>query len=326
MRGRWDRWRTEFRQAGRFAWAGIPIPALVGLTANAMSETEVSSAGEIGLYQTMPGTWDRLRTDARVRRILGGRDAVSRAGAWRTSPADQIAIGVCDYADNAGEVARALPANVRPTNTASQWAYACGVTGYVIGAGGAARVLGRLAQPVGDAHALSVVLAAAAASSLSREAAHGLVRTWQRLACGRDLHRAVGDFEGVPAGRGFSIGQTDWQVEQGRPGTPGLRGGWPVNLGSVSFPGALERAAALVPWNDEAAAWYALGVPDGTAERITAAYYPDGAPTWALQPAQYGPAIEAASSATASTGGRLALAGAVGAGLAWVYVRRRRGR
>lgn len=193
MRARWSGDAgASLRAMGPSVWPSTPLPALLGVTANAVGPAERYCAGfcAIGLYQIPEATWDGLRANAVVRRLLG-RDAVPSSRFADAIP-DQTATGLVSLRRDLDALVARLPAAVRPTE-GSQWQLALAVMAYVVGVGGTvgalAPVADRLAVPEPERFG---ALARLAAASGERTLVYPATRAWQRLACGRALAATLG--------------------------------------------------------------------------------------------------------------------------------------
>lgn len=195
MRARWNGAPgSALRAMGPRVWPSTPLPALMGVTANAVGPTERYCADfcAIGLYQIPEATWDRLRANATVRALLGNRDAVASAD-FADAIDDQIATGIVSLRRDLDAVSAALPAALRPSD-GSQWQLALAVMAYVVGATGAARVVNVYATQLAalpEAQRFGA-LAQLAARDGSRGQVYPVTRAWQRLACGKALAGALG--------------------------------------------------------------------------------------------------------------------------------------
>lgn len=210
------------RQFGSLFFPGIPITALVGLTANGSQRENTTeslptqSFHEIGNYQTPAGprngpapnpdprahdnAWGRLASDPTVVRALGNRPAIMIPDGWKEQVADQVAVGLADYRANAVGVVRALDRSLRPANEQSQWFFVLGILGYVAGQTGAVNSIRPYQAQLADlpdqakfGGLIQAVIDDPIPVEMKSARAHRIVRSWQRLLCGKMLSENVQD-------------------------------------------------------------------------------------------------------------------------------------
>jgi hypothetical protein len=209
MRARWIGAPGDaVRAMGPHVFPGVPGPALLAKSANSSNYRERYCEGfcAIGLYQTPETSWDRLRTQGRVRALLGGRDAVpsrpaNAAGVypWQAASAipDQVAVGLWDVHDGGESVTARIPAALRPQDPAGQWAWMLATMAYTGGAGGAAATVRRYADAlaaVPEASRFGALLQAVARDpSVPREPiGHTVARSYQQLQLGGMIAASTG--------------------------------------------------------------------------------------------------------------------------------------
>jgi hypothetical protein len=210
MRARWNGAAgAAVRDMAHATFPLYPSPALLCKTANSVNYRERycgTSFCAIGLFQTPEATWTRLRTDARVRVLLGGRDAVATEPLgndglypWQAASAipDQCAVGLVDVRKGFEGLLRVAPRGLL-TDSGSQWAWCCAVMAYTVGPGGAALVLQRYADQLAAAPEPSrfgaLLLAVARDAAVPREPiGHAVARTWQQLECARMLADSINE-------------------------------------------------------------------------------------------------------------------------------------
>lgn len=143
-------------------WSKTPPEAFMGFTTVASSAKENTGTAhypdgrlvnpvfhEIGLFQTPAGpssgpapnedaslpnnAWTRLSSTEYVRGMLGGRDAVTGADAWKTAISDQVAIGLADLRANMRAISKGIGA-AGVKDPSSTWSTALGFLGFSRGA------------------------------------------------------------------------------------------------------------------------------------------------------------------------------------------------
>ena len=216
MLDRWDGDPGEaVRMYGAQIFPGVPLPLLIGLSANSQGPTEaISSAGfwEIGLYNVPAGspsaeppepgsTYWRIARDAATERLLGrsvdlGR---GRSGSWTRDIAGQVVVGLKNYREDRDSISRRIPEALRPQALDSPWAMALAVFGYVE-SNGAVRAINLFATELAAFdeqqrfQALCALLADRFEESgqTDRAMAYPLVRAMQRFQCGKVIAEARG--------------------------------------------------------------------------------------------------------------------------------------
>jgi len=196
MRERWGAAPgVALHAMGPEVWPRTPLPALLGVTANATGPTERYCADfcAIGLYQIPERTWDALRTNATVRRLLGNHDAVP-SGDFADHIPDQIATGIVSLRRDLDAVSSRLAAAIRPTE-GTQWQLMLAVMAYVVGAQGAASAIAPVGGQLADVSETDRfgTLVQLAATRGDRALVYPVTRAWQRLATGRALAGSLGE-------------------------------------------------------------------------------------------------------------------------------------
>lgn len=210
MRSRWNGPLGDaVRQLMPRVFPGAPAEVGIGITANSMGATEaITSAGfwEIGWYNIPAGPPDAAppggiyRSVAQGGTVLGliGR-AADVSSSWASDTLGQAAVGLVAYADvEARNVIDRIPEDLRPREGGSVWRIACSIMGYVE-SGGAVTAIRRHAEALRQHdektrfHALAREVAREIAAGRNSAAeAYPIVRTMQRLACGKKLAESVG--------------------------------------------------------------------------------------------------------------------------------------
>lgn len=195
---------------GPTLWPGVPLAALMGLTASSMGMTEAvgdlsTSGSAMGLYGVEGPARTQLAADPRTVALLG-RPAYTDAR-WATDYNGQTVVGLENYRRHLGLVTAALEQPLRPT-LASEWAVRLGAGAYSVGPGGTASVVNHYAAELAplpenarwqrlrellerDAPRMDRIGAIAARGRYG--AAFLAVRIDQRLESGRELAEAEGE-------------------------------------------------------------------------------------------------------------------------------------
>lgn len=208
MRSRWNGALGDaVRSLMPRVFPGVPDEVGIGISANSMGATEaITSAGfwEIGWYNIPAGRPNETPPEGMYRRVAQGgtvRALIGRpadvTSSWASDTLGQAAVGLVAYADvESQNVIANIPADLRPADGGSVWNVACSIMGYVSG-GSAAASIRRHAAVLRSHdertrfHALAREVAREVQDNASginaSSAAYPIVRTLQRLECGRRL-------------------------------------------------------------------------------------------------------------------------------------------
>jgi len=268
-----NRWQGEpglyVRQYGHAIWS-TPYESLIAFGANSTGPSEVicSSFCAIGYWNTPTGSretlanggaWRAIATSDEFDRLVGRQGHLGPG--WERAILDQAVIGMIDYRNGIGNV-RGIPEDLRPTTLGSQWAWACGVFGYVTATGAiqAINAHADFLRGYDESRRFGALLAAVAEAGFTRTTAYPLVRAWQRLECGRALaERTGGDLAWFDLGLGQYIdavehritvayyGEPDVPTQPGAYGPVGteMPGGtnWLLVLGAAALAGYAVKKA-----------------------------------------------------------------------------------
>lgn len=211
---------------------GMPFPLLVAfitpanLTDNTTEGSSVAGRSvafhEIGLFQVPAGprdgpapnpnprasnnAWGELATSALVVSALG-RPATTAAGAWRTAPDDQIAVGLANLRGDYASVRSHLEPALQPSSQDTQWGAWLTMMAFSAGGGGAASVVQRYAAQLAAvdeatratelvrlmANEIACGLAMGGTAGRHSNPAHSVVRTWQKFALARRIAADAGE-------------------------------------------------------------------------------------------------------------------------------------
>lgn len=207
-----SRWNSDIgryvREYGPRVWPGVPPQALLGYTANAVSPSECTpgSVSDFGIYN-VPGKpyscdnredptqgggfWANNANSARVVGLLG-RPAYQGPD-WATQIEDQVVMGLIHYHQHADSLNAALPASIRAT-PGTQWQYALGGMGYVLGNSVAAYIASKADElaRVPEARRFGKLVSIASQDPhMTPRNAYPMIRAWQRLETGAALAAAT---------------------------------------------------------------------------------------------------------------------------------------
>jgi hypothetical protein len=189
---------------------GAPPEAFLGFTANGRIDKR-TSANELGYFGVPQGTWNRLRTDPRVTKLLGNYPPPSSPDSgWSNAVRDQAAVGLAQLQDHYRGVVAGLPPAIRPAGPGTLWGLALTFGGWSAGSGRMAAHVKRYAAAlalVPEARRWPAFLEAVAydgeAGQLPNAGiadhpnpAYTALRTWQKLAAGRLLAARTGGATG----------------------------------------------------------------------------------------------------------------------------------
>ena len=220
-----DRWESEQSSVASVCsedlegMRGVPATMLVALSANSMGPTEaITAAGfwEIGLYNVPAGSpaedppqpgsaYYRIAVGDEVRYLIGrsARVGRGRSGSWSTDIAGQTAVGIINYRDDGRSLISRISPSLRPGNEGSSWSVALSIMGYVE-SNGARRAISLFEQELltyPEERRFAALCALVAnrfeeRGETDRSIGYPLVRAMQRMACGEELAKHLGQSTG----------------------------------------------------------------------------------------------------------------------------------
>ena len=211
------------------AWAGVSPMAFLGFTGFSTGPTENTTEAvpgqsfhELGYFQVEGGmrdgpapnpdprakynAWGLLAATELVQRLLNGRPATMKPGAWKQAIDDQAAVGLANLLRHLANARRQLPESLHPRDPASTWAVLLSFTAFSRGSGQLQKVIAPYAAKLGEMpeaerwtafeSMVAADIAKGAAGIGARTgkmgAAYAIVRSRQKHDCGKLVAASLG--------------------------------------------------------------------------------------------------------------------------------------